>query len=140
VIGRGRPVIPLKMELTPYGFFGAVQAVQGKNRDAPAIAAEVVELLIDDKRTNESMIEALVRQLLDAHSYNQANKLVRLLAKNSDLVDQDQYDRMRDAQDSNSQVSGAYDVDGHLHVIAERLKPPTLSRAIDDVSDEPWRP
>ena len=111
VIGRGRPVVPLKIELDPYGFFGAVQAVNASNREPRVIAREIVDLLIHDKRTSAQIVAALVRQLADAHSYDQANS-ARPIARrrDADLVDSDQLAILREAQEANRQVGEAWGV------------------------------
>ncbi len=123
VIGRDRPVIPVRIDLMPYGFFGQVQAVNGSQKQWPRLAREIVDILLNEKRTKDRLLEAIVTALTEAHSYNQANRLASLLEAHAASLDPDQLLRLRNAQKTNSQVAGAFDVDRALTAIESVLEP-----------------
>ena len=117
VLGRGLPVVPVKFDLDPYGFFGAVQALPGGTVEPKVVARRIVDVLLSDKRTGDRLREALVQALEGAGSFNQAKVLARLLAEEPHKVTPDQLQRLRKAQKENSQVAEAYGVEASLSAI-----------------------
>jgi len=79
VLGRGLPVVPIKFDLNPYGFFGSVQALPGTGLEIKVLARKIVDVLLNDKRTSESLRDSFVEALIEARSFDQANTLAGLL-------------------------------------------------------------
>jgi hypothetical protein len=123
VLGRGRPVVPISIDLLPHGFFGALQAIRGTKRSASQIANDVVQILAKDKRSAPALIEGAVSALEAARSYDQANVLATFLATHAVLVTPAQLERLRDAQKTNGQVTDAWYVEGALKKIERELNP-----------------
>ena len=72
-LGRDIPVIPVRVELDPYGLAGIFQALPWA-ADAPATrcASNVVDVLLSDKRTKETTIGAMVAGLEHATYFDMA--------------------------------------------------------------------
>lgn len=120
-LGRGVPVVPIRVDLDPYGFIGSVQAVVPGLHDSLDLAHEVVEVCLSDKRTSAALTEAVVQRLVRAGSFDQANRLAKLLAKEPQRVTLDQMRRLRTAQQENYEVESAFDVDSALGAIERSL-------------------
>jgi hypothetical protein len=71
-LGRGRLVIPIKLGVDPYGFFGKHQAIQGEGRKANSIAADVYAALVRNPLTQARMVGPAVRVFADSASYRDA--------------------------------------------------------------------
>jgi hypothetical protein len=133
-LGRGVPVVPMKIHLDPYGFFGLVQAISPGTRKPKDVARELVDIHLNDKRTSEVLTEAIVRRLMEAQSFDQANGLAKLLSEKPERVTRDQMTRLRKAQKENGQVESAFDVE-HAFAKIERALAPTSPPV---TSPAPW--
>jgi hypothetical protein len=120
-LARGVPVVPVKIDLDPYGFFGAVQAVSGAGIGVSDLARSLVVLCLRDKRTGDSLTEVIVDQLAQAGSFDQANRLAKLLADESTYMSESRMRLLRTAQKDNSQVRDAFDVEGSFERLEEAL-------------------
>lgn len=88
-LGRGVPVVPIHFDLYPYGFFGSVQAIINAGaQEVKALARQLTLILLHDKRTADKLTEAIVEQLANARSFDQANRLSGLLATETPLLHQ----------------------------------------------------
>jgi hypothetical protein len=114
-LGRGIPVIPVRIDLDPYGLAGVFQGVPwATDRPHTACAGNIVDVLLNDKRTRALTIEAMVLGLERATSFHMANQIANKLAGSGGdplPVMAEQIDRLRQAQRENSQVAGAFHVE-----------------------------
>lgn len=122
-MGRAVPVIPIRVEIDPSGFFGMIQGVPWPLGDEPEadVAKTIVGILMRDKRTAERVTEAVVSMLEHATSYDKANRLAAALRDNDAVVSPLHLNRLRTAQNENSQVAGAWDVDAALTTMEQRI-------------------
>jgi nucleoside 2-deoxyribosyltransferase len=121
-LGRGVPVVPLHFDLYPYGFFGSVQAIRNAGtQEVKALARDLTLILVQDKRTADKLTMAVVEQLADATSFDQANRLSSLLANEAPLLTQDQADRLRTAKKTNTQLEDAFGFDTNLSTIEAKI-------------------
>lgn len=120
-LGKDVPCVPVRLDLDPYGFLGAFQAVSAGGSTTSNVAKAVSSILVRDKRTANSMIEAVVRRLASAGSWNQANRLARFVSENAVSMTWDHVDRLRAAQKANVEVGGAFDVEPMLTKIEKSL-------------------
>lgn len=120
-IGRGVPVVAVRLGHDPYGFIGKYQALSGKGKRPSELAQELFEVLFSDNRLRPRCKEGLVNAFEDADTFDQANRLMRYL-KQFKTATPDLIDRLERARESNSQVRGAYDVRDYLTLLLERLK------------------
>lgn len=146
--GRAVPVVPIKVDLDPYGLLGMFQAVSWPKhnlRPERVVVAEIVKILLADKRTSERVVEAMVKRVEGAMSFKQANDLTNSLVTSSASVSAGQVARLRAAQKANDQVARAYDVEAGVQALENRLPqpvktqpPPTASAPVYDYGDEPF--
>jgi hypothetical protein len=117
-LGRGIPVIPVRIEMDPYGLAGIFQALPWVGESpATTCAVNVVDVLLNDKRTNEVTIEAMVAGLEHATYFDMANRIALKLAPWSGAllpVSAEQVERLRRAYTDNSQVRDAWHTDGAI--------------------------
>jgi hypothetical protein len=76
-IGKGKPIIPVRVGADPHGFLGKYQGAQGVGRDAASLAGEVARILRVNKRTERRYAEVLVDRLCEAYSYDNARTMFR---------------------------------------------------------------
>ena len=147
-VGRAVPVVPIKVDLDPYGLLGMFQAVSWPKhnlRPERVVVGEIVKILLADKRTSERVVEAIVKQIESASSFKQANDLAGILATGSPSVSTMQVARLRAAQKANDQVARAYHVDAAVEVLENRLPEPlkvqssaTAAAPVYDYGVEPF--
>lgn len=128
--GRAVPVLPVKIDMAPYGFLGTFQAVTWSGSLAvDGVVVDVVRILLGDKRTSDRVVEAIVQKLESANSYKQANDLSTFLAGSSAPITIDQVSRIRAAQKDNRQVGEAHSVEAAISTLEARVpqqsKPPS---------------
>lgn len=108
-IGRGIPVIPIRLGVDPYGFIGRFQAFDGRSLKPEEIATRLVEILARHPRTCDRMAEFLVLSLEQSWSFGQAKERVGRLG----LIqrwDEELIGRVQAALESNDQISNAFGV------------------------------
>lgn len=138
-LGRGIPVVPVHFDLIPYGFFGSVQAVNNAADQLPkGLARNLILVLLEDKRTSGKLTQAIVDQLADATSYNQANSLSRILAQNAPLLSRDHAEQLRKAEKDNSQLQEAFHFDRYLSSIEAKIEASHGIVSTYEVDEEPF--
>jgi len=140
-LGRGVPVVPIRFDLDPYGFFGAVQAITPRGRELKAITRDLVDIYLADKRTSDRSAEGLVAQLEHAVSFSQANALSALLADDGPVLSQEQVARLHTALKSNNQLQGAWDFESNLAKLQAKVdlaSPAPANSPGYDPDEEPW--
>ena len=131
--------MPIQFELLPYGFFGYVQAVSNAANQGPKkLARSVVQVLLKDKRTSERLTQAIVEQLTLATSFDQANQLSPMLAKDAPLLSIGQVQQLRGAEKENDQLQRAFDFDDHLSSIEAKIDAPGDVAVGSGINNEPF--
>jgi hypothetical protein len=102
-----------------------------------SLARRLILILLHDKRTAEKVTEALVEQLANARSFDQANKLSGLLASEAPLLTREQVARLRAAEKTNGELQGAFDFDNNVSAIEAKLHAATPQTAASDY-EEPF--
>lgn len=121
-LGRGIPVVPIQYDLLPYGFFGSVQAVNNAaTQQSKTLARNLIQILLKDKRSSAQLAETIVDELSNATSFDQANKLSRILAEEAPLLSKNQVEQLREAEKENDQLQGAFHFDRHLSRIEAKI-------------------
>jgi hypothetical protein len=103
-LGRGVPLIAIKLGRDPYGFIGRFQALACEWDDAPV---KLVALLIKYPR----MLEAYINALPHCRTFGDGNVLAEVLPAIASLTDE-QAQRMQSAFNENSQLQGSYGFSG----------------------------
>lgn len=134
VLGRSRPVLSVRFGLDPYGFLGRHQGIAGGAKEPSVIAVEIVNVLMAEARTSDSMTEALVNRLVHSTSFNCSNNVVAMLRRHSP-ISASQIERIRQAQKVNIEVSGAFEVEPYLATLSHIEH---ASRTSPITDDEPF--
>jgi TIR domain len=103
-LGRGVPLIAVKLGRAPYGFIGRFQALSTTWDDAPI---ELAKLLMKQPRMLDSYISAMPR----CGSFDEANMLAKLFPFVEKMTI-DQAEQMVAAFNKNTQLQGAYGFTG----------------------------
>ena len=103
-IGRGVPIISVKLGRDPYGFIGKYQALKCSWAESPL---EIAKLLIN----NEKMKEAYIQALSACHSFNGGNALADLLPYLNNLTPV-QVSTIIDIYNTNGQIRSSYGFNG----------------------------
>lgn len=108
-MGRGVLVIPIKVEIDPYGFMGKYQALRGQRDQASSLAEMIIDLLARNPQTHNAMRGALVHAMRHARSFNGAQMLKGMLTQMRDYTEAEKQ-MLLEAVEQNGQVSGAWGV------------------------------
>lgn len=103
-VGRGVPIIAIRMGRDPYGFIGKFQALSCAWGDAPL---EIVRLLIKESR----MIDGYISAMRNCYSFYQGNDLARLLPDIQNLSEE-QARAMVAAYEKNQEIRGSFGFNG----------------------------
>ncbi|PKK83747.1 MAG: hypothetical protein CVT49_06930 [candidate division Zixibacteria bacterium HGW-Zixibacteria-1] len=129
-LGRGFMIIPIRIDINPYGFLGAHQALPGNFNEIESLAPKIVNALVKNDSTGFQMREGLVVALEKSTSYLASIAIGRLIS-GIDSFTPEQIARMVAAHRRNSQVSGAFGVSEIIQDIAKQNK-------VDDEDDLPF--
>lgn len=121
-IGRGIPVISVRLGSDPYGFIGKYQGISGRDKSSRALAHEILTLTLSQPLTNHKAQAALVHAFCNVDSYTRANDLIKILEKMLSSVSHDLINVLENAPKSNSQISRAWTVSNKLPGLIKRLR------------------
>jgi len=119
-IGRGVPIVPVTLGLNPYGFIGKYQALQGRERELPIIAAEITEILLGKPGIGRKITSGIVEKFANSYSWENAKENMELLEKCQHL-NTDHIKKLKKAVKENSQVGSAWGVPERLGALIERI-------------------
>lgn len=120
-IGRRVPVISVRLGCDPYGFIGKYQGVAVKGKLVPALAGDLINLILADPQTRQRLYEAMVCRLERSSSFKQSNDVMQYL-KNMEEASPEILERLEAAPQRNSQVREAHAVKSDLPTLLRRLK------------------
>lgn len=111
-LGRNVPVIPVRVDLAPYGLLGSTQAVRWPraNPAGDEVAKEILMVLIRDPRMAARAIDSMVGRLERAENFARANAIAGKLVELRARLTPAQFERLDRAALENGQVRNAYDV------------------------------
>jgi hypothetical protein len=108
-LGRGVPVIPIRLGLDPHGFIGQIQALTADLVNPGGLANTLVDTLLKDDRTSGMMRERLVREFESVKTWESARQLRPKLVSITEF-DDGQLTRIEKALSENEKVATAYGV------------------------------
>jgi hypothetical protein len=108
-VGRRVPIVPVKIELDPYGLFGKYQAIPAKGKSVTEVADLVFNALIAKPQIGPRITSKLVSLLVASTSWSQSRRLVTLIDK-SVFVTPDHVRTMKIARETNAEVRDAWTV------------------------------
>lgn len=118
-MGRGVPVFSIRFGQDPYGFIGKTQAFQGDSKDAGEIALELFDAYRINKKTQGKMSEVLLGMFIKSATFAQAKTRIGYLEE-LETWDADFADRIKDATELNSQISGSWGVSERVAKLAKK--------------------
>lgn len=128
-LGRGVPVVPVRLGIDPYGFVGKYQGIPGTLDKPNELASAIVETLLNNTQTHPGMRRALVAAFVDSGSFRIATELCKLVVKIMDFTEEEKKS-LRQACIENDQVDGAYNVSQRIYNAVGM--PPEAKPIIDD--------
>lgn len=120
-IGRGTPVVPVRMGTDPYGLIGKYQALTGRGKTPKVLAKKLFELFLDKPGLEGQMTEAMVSRFERAENFDQANDLMGYL-QGIQNAPPAIIERLAKAPENNSQVKGAFGVRAQLTSLLQKLR------------------
>lgn len=121
-IGRGVPVIPVKLGIDPYGLIGKYQAVNGIGKQPIWLAETLFGVLFSSfPAIRERLAEGLIARFERARSFNDAERLMDHLWKLQTLPPA-LIERLEKAPERNHQVGEAFGVQSRLPKLLQRLR------------------
>ena len=131
--GRGVLVVPVRLGVDPYGFAGKVQGITGDLEKSKTLAKSIFDTLLANPQTHNEMRRALVTAFCEAGSFIHAIMLRDYIPEITDFTDEEKTS-MRDACETNSQLSGAYMVPETIYKAFGRpAKPASIPEAGNEV-------
>jgi hypothetical protein len=112
-IGRGVPIVAVRLGRDPYGFIGKFQAFSGGERKSDEIAVELMRAFLGNERLNQRMASALVLRFEHAKDFAHAKKLMEYIEELKSLSP-DLIDRLEQAPKNNMQIRESYGVASRL--------------------------
>ena len=118
--GRGKLVVPLCKETIPHGFLGKYQGFPAKGLQAPEVAEQLFQILLNHSLTSSRMADALVENMAQAGSFQTARDAMPLLERLPKLT-ATQVARLVQSVTENSQVAGAIRVPERIRALVSRV-------------------
>ncbi|MEX2157194.1 MAG: toll/interleukin-1 receptor domain-containing protein [Gemmatimonadales bacterium] len=78
-LGQGKLVIPVRVDVNPYGFLAKHQALVARQGELGVLAPTIVELLLRHDSTAISMTHAIVRAFADSWNFAMAKTLISFI-------------------------------------------------------------
>lgn len=102
-------IIPVHVQLHPYGFIGKYQSLTLKTIDIPGIMVacnQILEMLEADETYSKKMRGFYVGRFINSASFNQTRKYLRKIISITDLTNEEAH-QVLTASITNDQISGA---------------------------------
>jgi len=133
-LGRGIPVIPLRLGTDPYGFAGKFQAISGDLEKTYDLARSVFGTLSNLSVTKRAIFHAIPFALLESNSFPLSLKLTPIIESYKEFTDADKEILWRACKE-NDQVYCAANRGGRVtdRIYAHIGKPPSENINDDDI-------
>ncbi len=110
VLGRGLPVVPVRLGEDPFGFEGAVQGIPGAQWKQPDVYVnEILTVLLRDPRTAGALTRVMVNRLCTSTSWSISNRVMWLFKQNGISPSKEQVLQILDAEGQNVEVAKAHE-------------------------------
>lgn len=122
-IGRRVPIVPLKIDMDPYGLFGKYQAIQAKGK-SPTEAANLIFLaLIGKPQIGPKITSKLVSMLTTSPQWAESRRLISLIEKSS-YVTPSHIASLKKALDENGEVRNAHQLPEKIAALEKKFVHP----------------
>ena len=105
-LGRGVPVLPVRLGSVPYGFVGKIQAIPGNIENPVPLANQLTRALLRNDRVRSQMRNALVEAFEHSDSWAIAIRLTEFVCEIDDFTEAEE-SRLIDACSTAKEVKGA---------------------------------
>jgi len=112
-LGRGIPIVSVRMGQDPYGFLGREQAIIGAEIVDAKLAQSIFEIFVKNKQTKKRMAESIVLRFTSSETFAEAKKNFALLQQ-AVYWDKQLSATARLAAEQNSQISGSFGLPAKL--------------------------
>lgn len=128
-IGRRVPIVPVRIDLDPYGLFGKYQAIQGKGKNPSEVAPLIFSALIGKPQIGPKITSSLVRMLAESQSWDASRRLIGLIEQSA-FITPTHVRAMKNAQETNGEVTHAWGVSEKIEQLEKKYgKQATASRS-----------
>lgn len=114
-LGRGVPVMPIRLGADPYGFAGKIQAIQGTLENPVPLAESITQTLLRNNQTHGHMRRALVEAFGNSDSFATAKLLKDIVLQIEDFTDEEKTSLLESCKENN-QVSGSWGVADAIYI------------------------
>lgn len=121
VMGRGKLILPIRLGIDPYGFFGKYQGIQGYNKPIDELAHDIFNVLNSNKSTQKYISEAIVNLFEDSSSFEEAKSSMALVEE-LEYLDEKIILRIGQAVSVNSQLRNSFVVPDRAKALIERFR------------------
>lgn len=107
--GLDKLIIPVKLGIDPYGFFGKYQGIQGIEIEMSSLSHEIAEILSVNDKTKKPFAESVIEIFIRSESYSEARSNVKKL----DMVkymNEILKSKLQNSLKENTQIEKAYGV------------------------------
>ncbi len=118
VFGFDKLIIPVRLGVDPYGFFGKFQGIQGAGIRTTDIAEEIASLLSENEKTRKFFAEGVMEVLVKSGSFVEAQHRVKRLYMIKHMND-GMRAKLRDAIENNRHIKNAYYVPEKIEEVIE---------------------
>jgi hypothetical protein len=112
-VGRRIPIVPVRIDLDPYGFIGKYQALQGRGRAPEQVALGIFEILTTKPIIGEKLTEGLVEKFIHSESWATAKYNMSLLEKWATITPE-MSARLKKAVEENGEIGNSFGVPERL--------------------------
>ncbi len=120
-IGRGVPIVAVRLGKDPYGFIGKFQGVPGAGKTSEDIAVELMRCVLANQHLRQRMAAGLVFRFENADDFAHAKRLMGFI-KGLTMLSPDLIERLEEAPKHNSQIKDSWGVTGSLASVIARLR------------------
>lgn len=118
-IGLNRLVVPVRLGLDPYGFFGKYQGLAAHNKTPDQLASEIFTIIVKHDLTRLRMASVLVDRFAASNTYAESKSLMDYLERVPSITSEMAV-KMRQAVIDNGQVRDSFYVPGRVERLLER--------------------
>lgn len=132
-LGRNVTILPLIIDMDPYGFLGKYQGIKIKGKFPPALAKEIFDILCDNSNTRPQYLTCLTNIFLSSNNVNDANKWLSLI----ETVPNTDPDFWRNIHShvKDNEVLNNPDIMSRLNIQFEQRNIPTLSANVTIINN-----
>lgn len=118
-MGRGVLAVAIRLGEEPYGFISRLQAFQGEGKTEKELARDIFQAFLKNKQTRRRIAHALLSRFEDSDSFANAKDNMSLL-EGIDYWESQFEERIRKAEESNSQIKEAFGVPGRTRSLIKK--------------------